>query len=45
MSGQLLEAPYKPGQFFKSGALLGRFDCALEEAELAAMLKKYQTYN
>jgi len=45
MSGQLLEAPYKSGQFFKSGALLARFDCALEEAELAAMLKKYQTYN
>ena len=43
MSGQLLEAPYKSGQFFKSGALLARFDCVLEEAELAAMLQNHKT--
>ena len=43
MSGQLLEAPYKSGQFFKSGALLAKFDCVLEEAELAALLQKHET--
>jgi len=30
-------------QFFKSGALLAKFDCALEEAELAALLQKHKT--
>jgi len=45
MSGQLLDAPYKSGQFFKSGDLLAKFDCALEEAELAAILQKHQTHS
>ena len=44
MSGQLLEAPYQAGQYFKSGALLAKFDCALEEAELAALMGTYQSY-
>ena len=44
MSGQLLEVPYKSGQFFKSGTRLAKFDCALEEAELAALLQKYETH-
>ena len=44
MSGQLLEIPFKTGQFFNAGALLAKFDCALEEAELMAMLKQHQTY-
>lgn len=44
MSGQLLEAPYKAGQYFKSGALLAKFDCALQDAELAALMEKYQSY-
>jgi len=45
MSAQLLEAPYKSGQFFKSGALLAKFDCSLEEAELAASLQKHETHH
>ncbi len=45
MTGQLLEAPYKPGQFFKAGALLAKFDCALQEAELTALLETHQTYS
>ena len=45
MSGQLLEAPYKAGQFFQSGALLAKFDCALQEAELEALQRKHQTFS
>lgn len=37
MTGRLLRANYKPGQFFKSGALLARFDCTRQEAELLAL--------
>jgi len=45
MSGQLLEVSYKEGEYFKSGAILAKFDCTLEEAELAAMEKKYRSYS
>ena len=45
MTGQLLEAPYKAGQFFKEGALLARFDCALQEAELTALQETYRSYS
>lgn len=45
MSGQLVEAPYKAGRFFKQGTLLAKFDCALEEAQLAALSKAHQTYS
>lgn len=45
MAGQLLEVNYKSGQYFKSGALLAKFDCALEKAELTALLKKHRTYS
>ena len=37
MTGRLLKADYKPGQFFKSGALLARFDCTRQKAELLAL--------
>lgn len=47
MSARVLKVPYKPGQAFKRGALLIRFDCerlsaerrALEEAKAAAGFK------
>lgn len=45
MTGQLLEAPYKAGQFFKEGALLARFDCALQEAELTALQETHRSYS
>lgn len=45
MSGRLLEAPYKSGQFFTSGALLARFDCTLQNAELTALQKTHQSYS
>lgn len=43
MSGRLLRANYKPGQSFKSGALLARFDCTRQNAERAALEQAHQT--
>jgi len=43
MAGRLLKAGYKPGQYFKSGALLAKFDCARQEAELNAVTQAHQT--
>jgi len=43
MSGRLLELPYKSGEYFKAGALLAKFDCALQEAQLTVLLKEHQT--
>lgn len=43
MAGRLLKAGYKPGQYFKSGALLAKFDCTRQEAELAAVVQAHQT--
>jgi len=43
MSGRLLRAGYKPGQYFKSGSLLAKFDCTRQEAELAALVQAHQT--
>lgn len=43
MSGRLLRAAYKAGQSFKSGALLARFDCTRQEAELSALDQAHKT--
>jgi len=43
MTGRILKANYKPGQYFKSGALLARFDCTRQKAELAALEQAHQT--
>lgn len=43
MAGRLLKAGYKPGQYFKSGALLAKFDCTRQEAELTAVVQAHQT--
>lgn len=43
MAGRLLRAGYKPGQSFKSGALLARFDCTRQEAELTALDQAHKT--
>lgn len=43
MAGRLLKAGYKPGQYFKSGALLAKFDCTRQEAELTAVKQALQT--
>ena len=43
MSGRLLSANYKPGQAFKSGALLASFDCTRQKAERAALAQAHQT--
>jgi len=43
MTGKLLKANYKPGQFFKSGALLARFDCTRQKAELLALEQAHKT--
>jgi len=43
MAGRILKAGYKPGQYFKSGALLAKFDCTRQEAELAAVKQAHQT--
>lgn len=43
MTGKLLKANYKPGQFFKAGALLARFDCTRQEAELLALEQAHKT--
>lgn len=37
MSARILKAPYKPGQRFKRGALLVRFDCERLNAEKSAV--------
>jgi multidrug resistance efflux pump len=43
MFGRLLEAGYKPGQYFKSGARLAAFDCSRQEAELTAITRAQST--
>ncbi len=43
MAGRLLRAGYKPGQYFKSGSLLAKFDCTRQEAELTALQLAHQT--
>ncbi len=43
MAGRLLKAGYKPGQKFSSGALLAKFDCTRQEAELAALTQAHKT--
>ena len=43
MSGKLLRVNYKPGQSFKSGALLAQFDCTRQKAERAALEQAHQT--
>jgi len=43
MTGRLLKANYKPGQYFGSGALLAEFECTRQEAELTAMTRTHQT--
>ncbi len=37
MAARLTRLPYKPGQYFKKGALLARFDCQQQEAEAKAL--------
>lgn len=43
MAGRLLRADYKPGQSFKSGALLARFDCTRQKAEHTALDQAHKT--
>ncbi|WP_371396898.1 efflux RND transporter periplasmic adaptor subunit [Fretibacter rubidus] len=43
MSGRLFSVPYKSGQYFKRGAVLARFDCKRQEAELAALTVAHKT--
>ncbi len=43
MSGRLLKAPHKIGQYVKSGTLLAQFDCARQEAELDARKSAHAT--
>lgn len=43
MSGRLLKAPYKQGQYVKSGAILAQFDCAQLTAQLASRKAAYAT--
>ena len=43
MSARILKAPYKPGQHFKRGALLIRFDCERLQAEKSAMVAAKST--
>jgi len=43
MTGKLIKANYKPGQYFKAGALLARFDCARQKAELQALEQAQNT--
>ncbi len=43
MSGKLTSAPYRPGQYFKKGAILARFDCTRQEAEAKALSRAHQT--
>jgi len=43
MTARLISANYKPGQYFKHGALLARFDCTQQDAELSALTQAHQT--
>jgi len=43
MTARLLRANYKPGQRFTSGALLAKFDCTQQEAELKALGQAHET--
>jgi len=43
MTGRLLKAGYKPGQHFQSGALLAKFDCTRQKAELSALDQGHKT--
>ena len=43
MTARLLRANYKPGQRFNSGALLAKFDCTQQEAELKALEQAHET--
>ena len=43
MTGKLLKANYKPGQYFKTGSLLARFDCTRQKAELLALEQAHKT--
>ena len=43
MSGKLTSAPYRAGQYFKKGAVLAKFDCTRQEAELSALSRAHQT--
>jgi len=43
MSGRLTAAPLKSGQYFKRGALLAKFDCRAQEAELDALTRAHAT--
>ena len=43
MSGRLLKVPYKPGSYFKKGALLAQFDCKQEKAQLEALTRGDET--
>ena len=43
MSGRLLKAPHKKGQYVKSGTLLAQFDCARIEAELESRKTAHAT--
>ena len=43
MSGKLTSAPYRAGQYFKKGAVLAKFNCTRQEAELSALTRAHQT--
>lgn len=43
MAARLLKAGYKPGQRFDRGALLAKFDCTQQEAELNALKQAHET--
>lgn len=43
MSGRLTAAGYSSGQYFKRGAVLARFDCTRQKAELSALTRAHET--
>lgn len=43
MSGRLVEADYKVGMFFEAGALLARFDCRQQAANLTALSRAHES--
>lgn len=43
MAGRLLQANYKPGQKFSSGAMLAKFDCTRQKAQLSALTQAHET--
>jgi len=43
MSGRLLKAPHKAGQYVKSGTLMAQFDCSRLEAELESRRAAHAT--